>query len=203
MKEFWNERYARTEFAYGKEPNAFFRSQLSKLQAGSRLLFPAEGEGRNAVYAATMGMEVTAFDTSEEGKRKSELLADEFGVSIDYRTGGMETVWGEPYFDAVVLIYAHFSPDLLSSYHRKMIEKLKSGGLVILEAFSKSHLEFSRKNPEAGGPKNIDMLFDLEMVNKDFPNFKSLLLEEAHVNLNEGIYHRGKSAVVRFVGEKP
>ena len=73
MKEFWNERYRQNEFAYGEEPNEFLKEQLAKLQPGS-ILFPAEGEGRNAVYAAQSGWQVSAFDISEEGKKKAERL---------------------------------------------------------------------------------------------------------------------------------
>lgn len=48
MKDFWNERYSREEFIYGKQPNEFFKEQLDKLKTGS-ILLPAEGEGRNAL----------------------------------------------------------------------------------------------------------------------------------------------------------
>ena len=54
MKEFWNERYSQEAYAYGTEPNAFFKSRIDQLSPG-KLLLPAEGEGRNAVYAATKG----------------------------------------------------------------------------------------------------------------------------------------------------
>ena len=59
MKEFWNSRYQEKEYAYGLEPNLFFKSELIKLIPG-KALFPAEGEGRNAVFAAKSGWEVTA-----------------------------------------------------------------------------------------------------------------------------------------------
>ena len=61
MKEFWNERYSQEAYAYGTEPNAFFKSRIDQLSPG-KLLLPAEGEGRNAVYAATKGFEVSAYD---------------------------------------------------------------------------------------------------------------------------------------------
>jgi hypothetical protein len=48
MKEFWNERYANEEYAYGEEPNEFFKQELARLQPG-RILLPADGEGRNGV----------------------------------------------------------------------------------------------------------------------------------------------------------
>lgn len=52
MKEMWDKRYGNTEYAYGEEPNAFFKKTLDKLDLKGSILLPAEGEGRNAVYAA-------------------------------------------------------------------------------------------------------------------------------------------------------
>lgn len=57
----WNERYSKEEFAYGEEPNQYLKEQLEKLDVG-KILFPAEGEGRNGVYAAKLGWNVFAFD---------------------------------------------------------------------------------------------------------------------------------------------
>ena len=57
----WNERYSKEEFAYGEEPNQYLKEQLEKLAVG-KILFAAEGEGRNGVYAAKLGWNVFAFD---------------------------------------------------------------------------------------------------------------------------------------------
>ena len=79
----WNKRYAQKEYFYGKQPNEFFRKQLLKFPPG-RILLPAEGEGRNAVFAALSGWDVVAFDTSTEAKKKAEKLAKENKVQISY-----------------------------------------------------------------------------------------------------------------------
>jgi hypothetical protein len=70
----WNERYGADEYVYGKEPNGFLKEFIDNHPPG-KILLPAEGEGRNAVYAASKGWEVTAFDFSEEGKKKALKLA--------------------------------------------------------------------------------------------------------------------------------
>ena len=77
----WNDRYSKEEFAYGEEPNNYLKEQLTKLTVG-RILFPAEGEGRNAVYAAKLGWTVSAFDISNEGKLKTLKLAEKNNVMI-------------------------------------------------------------------------------------------------------------------------
>jgi len=74
MKEFWDERYQSGTYAYGTEPNAFFKETLDHHQLEGSILMPAEGEGRNAVQAAIKGLEVFAFNISKEGKKKSLKL---------------------------------------------------------------------------------------------------------------------------------
>lgn len=86
METFWNQRYRQEAFAYGKAPNQYFKENIQKLNPG-KILFPAEGEGRNAVYAAQLGWDVYAFDISEEGKTKAKKWARENKVSINYQVG--------------------------------------------------------------------------------------------------------------------
>ena len=202
MKEFWDSRYADEEWAYGKEPNVYFKEQLKKIRAG-RLLLPADGEGRNSVHAAREGWEVTAFDLSISGRDKALSLAAEHNVEIDYLVGNLADMdFPEGSFDAMALVFAHFPPHLKLDFHHKLTGYLKPGGTVILEAFSVEHLKYSTANPAAGGPKNPDMLFKKSEINQLFPEFEILELTEEDANLEEGLYHRGLSSVVRFVGRK-
>ena len=104
MNQFWNGRYSVNEYVYGTEPNAFFKEQLEKLAPG-KILLPGEGEGRNAVFAAKSGWEATAFDSSTEGKRKAENLAQKNNVNIDYKIFDYESAEFNPEeFDAIGLI---------------------------------------------------------------------------------------------------
>lgn len=202
MKSFWNQRYSQEVFAYGKEPNAFFKNELDKLQPG-KLFLAAEGEGRNAVYAAQMGWEVVCYDFSEEAQKKALKLAEEKGVSIDYRLGSLADInFEKAEFDAVGIVFVQLPEAVRRQSFQKISTFLKSGGTMILEAFSKSHLEDQRVNPTVGGPKNIDQLYQLDSIKKDFENFDIELATEEQTILEEGIYHRGKSSVVRFVGRK-
>jgi SAM-dependent methyltransferase len=202
MLQFWEERYGKESYAYGKEPNHFFKEQIENLAPG-KILFPAEGEGRNSVYAALLGHDVHAFDLSSEGKKKAELLANEFDVQINYIVSSFGKL---PYlpeqFDAIVLIYAHFPADLKSTFHKELCKYLKPGGTIIFEAFSKNHIKFNSVNENAGGPKDLAMLFSIEELQKDFRDFDIQLLVEEETELSEGLYHIGQSSVVRFVGKK-
>jgi len=202
MKEFWNERYSSKESAFGLEPNEYFKDQISKFKPGE-ILLPAEGEGRNAVFAAKLGWKVTAFDMSIQGKYKAEKLAKNHSVSIDYKVGEFSEIQlEENQFDAIGLIYAHFPAQLKSKYHNVLDTSLRAGGIIILEAFSKSHLQFNKQNPKVGGPKDIDMLYSIEEIKRDFENYEIFELEEKEVILSEGLYHNGLSSVIRFVGRK-
>ena len=108
MKEFWNNRYAETDFAYGVEPNEFLKENLDFLSKG-KILFPAEGEGRNAVFVAQNNDEIYAFDMSEEGKKKALELAQIKKVSLKYDIcSALEMPYEPNSFDDLVLIFAHF-----------------------------------------------------------------------------------------------
>jgi SAM-dependent methyltransferase len=200
--ERWNERYSKKEFAYGKQPNNYLREQLEKLSVG-KILFPAEGEGRNAVFAATLGWEVSAFDISIEGKTKALSLAKANQVEIDYQVGELDALnYKADYFDAIALIYAHFPADIKSKYHKTFIKYLRKGGHILLEAFSKRHIEYLIRDEKMGGPKDIDMLVSIEELKSDFVDFEIIELIEKEIELNEGQFHNGKGSVVRFVGRK-
>lgn len=202
MKNFWNDRYSSNAFAYGKEPNVFFKQELDKLESG-KILLPADGEGRNSIYAAQQGWDVHACDISDSGKAKAETLAAENRVDIQYLVGDFGNLpYENSYFDAVALIYAHFPSEKKKQYHDLVNLYLKPGGTIIIEAFSKAHLRFNSENPSVGGPKDIDMLYSIEEIKNDFPNFRISVLEEVEIDLNEGEFHIGRGSVVRFVGNK-
>lgn len=201
-KNMWDNRYKEEGHAYGKEPNMFFKEWLQKSKPGS-ILMPADGEGRNGVFAAKSGWEVTSFDLSTEGKSKALELAKESHVTLDYIVGDLEQLKFErESFDAIGLIYAHFTADKKSLLHRKLDSYLKPGGIIILEAFSKKHLHLINLNPKVGGPKDIDMLFSIAEIKADFENYDVSILEEKEILLEEGRYHAGNGSVVRFVGRK-
>jgi 2-polyprenyl-3-methyl-5-hydroxy-6-metoxy-1,4-benzoquinol methylase len=198
----WNERYSNEAYAYGQEPNDFLKQELQKISP-AKILFPAEGEGRNAIYAASLGWEVSAFDIAEEGRKKAIKLAADKGVSINYQVGDLSTLkYTAAQFDAIALIFAHFPTAIKSDLHKDLSNLLKPGGLVIFEAFSKSHIEFNSKNEKVGGPKELGMLFSIEEIKHDFPGYTVELLEEKVIELQEGIFHNGTGSVIRFVGRK-
>lgn len=202
LSDSWNSRYANEEFVYGELPNEYFKQQLAKLPIGN-ILFPAEGEGRNAVYAAQLGWNVSAYDISSEGKKKALQLAEKKNATIDYRVGELENLHYEnEQFDAIALIFAHFNPKERADIHNMLSGYLRPGGTIIVEGFSKNHLRYQAENPQVGGPRDIDFLYSADDIKNDFPHYEIIELQETETNLSEGSLHNGLSSVIRFIGRK-
>lgn len=116
MKDSWNERFNQVEFQYGIEPNDYFKEKIGVLPAG-RILIPAAGEGRDAIYAAKRGWEVYAFDQSERARDKAIKFAKQEKVLIHFSCeDAMKIKFPLESFDAIVLSYFHLPEDLRSSF---------------------------------------------------------------------------------------
>jgi ubiquinone/menaquinone biosynthesis C-methylase UbiE len=197
MLDLWNTRYRSDEYIYGLNPNDFLRNQLLNLKPG-RILFPAEGEGRNAVYAASLCWKVDAFDFSEEARKKALKLADKNKVTVQYKLASLdEVVYENDSFDCVALIYVHQPAIKRTEYHHKLLSYLKPGGTIILEAFAKNQL---RNN--SGGPKDIDLLYSITELQDDFQSLSFYDIKEESIVLDEGLLHCGNADVIRLIGTK-
>jgi 2-polyprenyl-3-methyl-5-hydroxy-6-metoxy-1,4-benzoquinol methylase len=197
MLEMWNNRYNVEEYVYGREPNVFFRNEIIQLVPGE-LLLPAEGEGRNAVFAAGLGWKTTAFDFSEAGRMKAMKLATENKVNIQYDLASFDNIdYKSEQFDCVALIYVHLPPDKRNLYFNKLFSYLKPGGTIIFEGYSKEQL----KN-RTGGPQEETLLYnkaELENLCKPLNEYDISLVD---TELNEGLLHNGKSSLIRMTGSR-
>ncbi len=197
MSEFWNERFGASEYIYGKKPNDFFKQCVDKLPSG-HILVPGAGEGRDAVYAAIQGWQVSAFDSSSAGKEKSAKLAEEFEVNIDYTLCDVRDFEAQPNtYDAIGITYFHLPEELRVPFHEKILEYLKPGGTVFMEMFTPEQL-----NNNSGGPKTLDLLYTRQLLTEDFKGLSSINIVESEILLNEGPFHQGKADVIRLIGRK-
>ncbi len=195
--QFWNERYSTHDTVYGHEPNVFFREQLLKHKSG-KLLLPAEGEGRNALFASQLGWQVEAFDFSEAARGKALALAHQFEADMEYKLASIQTISLLPdAYDVIGLIYVHLESDLRKHFHSQCIQAVRKGGHIILEAFSKKQLTYS-----SGGPRDVNMLYTLGQLLEDFASMKIIYSSTEDVVLNEGAFHTGVASVVRLVAQK-
>jgi 2-polyprenyl-3-methyl-5-hydroxy-6-metoxy-1,4-benzoquinol methylase len=199
MKDFWHERYSEADFAYGTEPNTFLASKRELIPAGGKALAIADGEGRNGVWLAQQGCEVTSVDYSEAGVEKANKLAAERGVRINAICADLgEWAWPENEYDLVISIFAHFPPPLRKQVHANILKALKPGGTLILESYHPTQLEY-----KTGGPPAAEMMYSVEDLKADFDGAEFVYLEDLVAEVNEGKYHFGKGAVTRLITRKP
>jgi SAM-dependent methyltransferase len=194
----WDERYAGEEFAYGKEPNAFLAEQAGRLAPG-RVLCLAEGEGRNAVYMARLGHEVTAVDASRVGLAKAERLAAQNGVRITTLAQDLADYPIAPdSFDGVVSIFCHLPPRLRQRVHARVVSGLRPGGFLFLEAYRPAQLALA-----TGGPPVAELMMSLAALRTELAGLVFLHGVELEREVVEGRLHTGRGAVVQVVARKP
>ena len=195
----WNERYSESGFAFGTEPNDFLVASVKLLQPHSHILCLAEGEGRNAVYLASMGHRVTAVDSSSVGLEKALLLADKRGVSIDVVEADLEDYLIQPNsFQAIISIFCHLPPAIRTRLHQRVCEGLAPGGIFILEGYARKQI-----NNDTGGPRNLELLMDLEELKRELQPLELSHALETEREIREGAYHDGIGAVVQIIATRP
>ena len=201
--EFWDERYGGEGFAFGTAPNEFLVSQTKYLSPGLRVLVPGDGEGRNGVWLAEQGLIVDTVDVSPLGVAKARKLAQGRGVEINATLADLLTwAWPRNAYEIVAALYIHFFDSDRPRIHRAMLDALKPGGILILEAFRPEQLELQKLH-RSGGPKTADMLYSEAKLAEDFAGTPILHLQEATIELAEGHRHKGLAAVIRVVVKKP
>jgi SAM-dependent methyltransferase len=196
MKDFWNQRYSEPDFAYGTAPNAYFKSIIDQLPPG-RLLVPGAGEGRDAVYAATLGWDVLAFDQSEAGREKALKLAAENKVNIRFEVADVQYFTTNETFDAIALIFFHLPEHLRHHLFMGIKGWLGKDAHLMIESFTPAQL-----NNFSGGPKDLSFLLTSEMLAKEFGYLDILENREMQTVLDEGTHHQGLADVVRLYGVK-
>ncbi|MDM1352466.1 SAM-dependent methyltransferase [Myroides marinus] len=195
MATIFDQIYKEESYAYGTIPNLYFKEKLDALSPG-KILLPAEGEGRNAVYAASQGWDVYCFDNNQYGYYKALKLAKEKQVDINYELKtAQEIQYDLSSFDVLALIYTPLE-------HSDLIKYLKPQGHLIFENFSKNQIQFHQVNAFSGGPRDASLLYDYSLMQDAFKTLKAKESYETEIVLNEGIYHNGLSSVLRFYGVK-
>lgn len=194
----WDERYSSAEYAYGTEPNDFLVARYRQLPSGTVLCL-GEGEGRNAVWLAQQGFQVSAVDASGVGLEKARRLAAERGVNIatihvdlaHYRIE--REAW-----DGVVSIFCHLPPSLRAMVHRQVVAGLRQGGVLLLEAYTPRQIELG-----TGGPTVAELTMGLDDLRSELVGLDLVHAQELEREVHEGRYHFGRASVVQVIGIKP
>ena len=199
--QFWDQKFDRSDYRYGRTPNAFIAEVLPNLvEPGAEVLCVGDGEGRNGVWCARQGYRTTSLEPSAVGISKIEALAKEEGVEVEVICDKMPSdEVEEASFDAVVLTYVHAPEPMRRDIHRASLRALRPGGVVVLEAFTPDQRLNERTS---GGPPNVDLMFTPSTLRGDFEGMTFELLAEMTVELDEGDGHRGPADVVRLIARK-
>ncbi|MFC5602019.1 methyltransferase domain-containing protein [Sporosarcina koreensis] len=197
MTNFWHERFSTEEYIYGKEPNQFVVEAARVLTKG-KVLCIAEGEGRNAVYLASLGFDVTAWDYAQAGLDKTQQLAEERDVFVKTELRDLaEVEWQEEQWDAIVHIFGHFPADVMERTLAGIQKSLKVGGYYISELYTKEQLRYG-----TGGPRDAAMLMDPADILEKFDGYFIKHFHVGEVNREEGQLHTGTAHVVQSIFQK-
>lgn len=195
--DLWNGRYSGEDYLYGTEPNEFLVDQVEGLAPG-RALCIADGEGRNSVYLAGLGFEVTAVDISERGSEKTRALAGERGVEVETVTADLADFdLGSDRWDLIASIFAHMPPGVRRDLHTRLPRSLKPGGTLILEAYRPE-----QAGRATGGPPDPSRLFDLAVLEQEIIGLDIVLARDTEREVIEGSGHTGAGAVVQLVARR-
>lgn len=188
--DMWNDRFGEPGFAYGTEPNDFLKSVAHRIPAGPVLCI-AEGQGRNAVFLAGLGHDVTAVDLSPVGLARAAELARARGVKLRTVAADLNEFRIEPdAWSGIVAISAHLPSELRRKVHGAAARGLKPGGAFVLECYGPGQLKL-----QTGGPKSLDLLPTIEDLKLSFAGFDFAIARSLEREVVEGKYHTGKAHV--------
>lgn len=194
---FWDKMFQDEAYRYGKEPNAFLVTQAANLPEGAHVLCVGDGEGRNGVWLAQRGFQVTSVEPSQVGCRKIEALAQERGVQVEVIQAALPAhALPVAHYDAAALIYLHLPPAIRARAHAQIAQALRPGGTLILEAFTPAQRQGGYTS---GGPQDEAMLYTEAMLRQDLQGLRVTHCVEHEVELREGPGHSGPAQVVDLV----
>ena len=199
MSEFWNEKFSGEQFLYGEEPNKFVKNESYRITPNSKILCLAEGEGRNGVFLASHGHDVTCVDLSNVGLEKASSLALQKNVTVKTVHSDIFHFESPEKYDAIICTFLHLEYERLKLFCVKIFNILNTNGLFIGQFFTKEQL-----NKNSGGPKDINLLYDPKILERVFVHskFKVLKLDTKDEDLDEGEGHKGIASLVSIIAEK-
>ena len=198
--QFWDKRFSRVEYVFGKDPNAYLKDQVtSRMKPGGSALCIADGEGRNSVWLAQQGMIVEAFDISPVAVEKARQLAKHQLVSVALNVASTDSwTWKPNHYDLIAAIFIQFAtPNMRVDLFAHIRQSLNPGGYLILQGYTPKQLEY-----KTGGPPSIDHLYTTELIQDLLRGMEICDWQEYEAEIHEGEGHRGMSALMGVVARK-
>ena len=196
----WDKRYDTETYVYGTEPSRFLKLNTEFLTGADTVLAVADGEGRNSVFLAEQGLNVTAMDSSSVGLEKARRLAQERGVQVDFQLADLKGYdWDGAQYDVVAAIFIQFAdPAFRAEIFDGMERVLKPGGMLMLHGYTPKQIEYG-----TGGPPVPELLYTRDMLADRFSDWEVIRLEEYEAELQEGPGHSGRSALIDLIAKRP
>jgi SAM-dependent methyltransferase len=193
----WDQRYSAAEFVYGTRPNDFLASHVKAIPPGP-VLDLGSGEGRNAVFLAEQGCDVTAVDQSTVGLQKTERLAAERGVRVTTMQADLAQFEIRPgHWAGITSIFCHLPKALRRSLYPSVVRGLRPGGVFLMEAYTPAQI-----GRGTGGPSDPDWMMSIDRLKDEVIGLEWVVAEEKEREVVEGLYHTGSASVVQFVGRR-
>ncbi|MCK6373935.1 MAG: class I SAM-dependent methyltransferase [Zoogloea sp.] len=206
QESIWSTRYreAGEDYLFGTEPNRFLARRQGLLENGKTALSVADGEGRNSVWLAEQGLDVTAIEISAVAIEKARRLAAGRKVSVDFIQADMlapgwppETMQGR--FDWVIGVFIQFvGPEWRERQFEVMKALTAPGGCILLQGYTPEQLEY-----RTGGPSAVENLYTEDILRDAFSDWTIEELVSYEEDITEGAGHKGRSALIGMVARKP
>jgi SAM-dependent methyltransferase len=170
----WDDRYAGRELVWTAEPNMFVVAELQDLAPG-RALDVGAGEGRNAVWLASRGWQVTAVDFSAVGLAKGRRLAQNRGVAVDWVLADVRDYQPEPgCFQLVLIAYLQLREAELDGVLRRAATALAPGGVLLVVGHDLANL-----TEGTGGPQDPAVLQTAGSITRSLGDLTVVRAEQA------------------------
>jgi hypothetical protein len=198
----WDEKFDSETYIYGKEANAYVKENfVTKPHTAQNVLLLAEGEGRNAVYLAQLGYEVTTYDMSEVGIDKQHKLAQEHNVTINANYGDItaSNLCSDNTFNYSINIFGHVPQEGKQGMFNNLVKPLVTNGHSYFEFYTTGQLANG-----TGGPKDKHMLYEVDEIKGYLEQLpvKIHSLTKRDITRYEGTAHKGKASVIQGHIEK-
>lgn len=193
----WDQRYTEDQNVYGGKPNEFLVSQIDRLPKG-KLLSLGEGQGKNAVYLAKLGFNVSAVDISSVGLQQAAEYAAREKISIQTFTADLAAYSIEQnYWDCIISIFCHLPLRARTTLFTQIEQALHPGGVFLLEAYAPDQLQYG-----TGGPHTLELLADLQELKQYIHGLQLIVAREIEREVDEGLRHHGLAKVQQILAVK-
>ena len=187
----WNQRYTEREWVWSLSPTRSLVEAVAELPTG-KALDAGAGEGRNSIWLASRGWQVTAVDFSSVGVNKGRAIAEHQQVHIDWRCEDIANFLPEPgSLDLIIWVYMHIPNQRRQEIWQELLPGLAAGGHFIYIGHDPGNI-----GRQAGGPQDADVLASTESVVSDLRGHQIVCAEVLERPFEQDPGHGGNEGAV-------